>query len=180
MRVLQMAFQTDSKNTDLPHNYVPNSIVYTGTHDNDTSVGWFNSKVGTGSTRDAGQIAQERAFCLKYLKSNGKEINWDFIETIFASVSCMSILPLQDVLGLGSESRMNLPASHEGNWVWRYKAEDITDGQSKRLRDLVELYDRSAAFMPQPASRPSTERVETRSTSERVEVRPDPRYKLEL
>lgn len=148
MRVLQMGFATDAKNIDLPHNHVPNAVVYTGTHDNDTAVGWFASKPGTGSTRDAAQIEQERARCLRYLRSDGKEIHWDFIEAAFASVCGIAIVPLQDILGLGSESRMNLPASQEGNWSWRYKSGALGEKASKRLKVLSDLYDRAQAFQP--------------------------------
>lgn len=146
MRILQMAFRSDACNIDLPHNYIPNSVVYTGTHDNDTIVGWFQSKPGEGSTRDAQQIESERKFCLRYLKSNGKEIHWDFIEAAFASVSGIAIVPLQDILGLGSKARMNLPASQEGNWLWRYKDGALTDELAARLKELTDLYSRNNAF----------------------------------
>lgn len=142
MRILQFAFSSDSRNIDLPHNYIPNSVVYTGTHDNDTTVGWFNSKVGEGSTRDAAQIKREREQCMKYLRSNGQEIHWDFIQTAFASVSCIAIVPAQDVLGLDSSARMNLPASREGNWNWRCRAHALTKGMSRRLREITEIYGR--------------------------------------
>lgn len=143
MRVLQMGFCTDNANIDLPHNYIPNSVVYTGTHDNDTALGWFASKAGKGSTRDTATIERERQYCLRYLKSSGDEINWDFIDTVLASVSCMAIVPLQDILGLGSQSRMNLPASTNGNWSWRFKSGALSDKIAKRLRERIELYGRS-------------------------------------
>lgn len=147
MRILQMAFRDDSCNIDLPHNYVRNCVVYTGTHDNDTTLGWFNSKAGAGSTRDAAQIEKERAFCLRYLRSNGKEINWDFITAAYASVADLCIVPLQDVFGLGSKARMNLPASTEGNWHWRYTDEMLTAPIAARLKDLSEFYSRNRAAM---------------------------------
>jgi 4-alpha-glucanotransferase len=142
MRVLQFAFRTDSTNIDLPHNYVRNCVVYTGTHDNDTTVGWFGSKAGAGSTRDAAQIDRERAYCLKYLKTNGREVHWDFIEAAFASVANTAIVPLQDVLGLDSRARMNLPASQEGNWAWRFKADALTEKLSDRLKAATQFYNR--------------------------------------
>jgi 4-alpha-glucanotransferase len=142
MRILQMAFGSDSCNIDLPHNYIQHSVVYTGTHDNDTTIGWFKSKAGTGSSRAQEQIDFERERCLKYLKSDGKNINWDFIHSAFASVSCIAIIPMQDVLGLGSPSRMNLPASQEGNWAWRMKPDALTDELSQKLKDLTNLYGR--------------------------------------
>lgn len=143
MRILQFGFGSDSKNIDLPHNYVPNVVAYTGTHDNDTTVGWFQSIAGEGSTRTAKQIESERTFCLNYLNSDGKEIQWDFIRGAFASVANTAMVPLQDLLGLGTEARMNLPNSTEGNWAWRYQAGALADDLSVRLRELTELYGRS-------------------------------------
>jgi 4-alpha-glucanotransferase len=142
MKILQFAFSDDSRNPHLPHNYVKNMVVYTGTHDNDTTVGWFSSVAGKGSTRDADQVARERQFCMEYLNVDGHEINWDFIRAVFASVADTAIVPLQDVLGLGTQARMNLPASTSGNWSWRFQAESLTDEHSRRLRRLSELYGR--------------------------------------
>ena len=139
MRIIQFAFRSLT-NTDLPHNYVPNTVAYTGTHDNDTTVGWFNSKAGAGSTRDAAQIESERQFCLQYLGSDGKQINWDFIRCAMASVADTAIVPLQDVLGLDSSARMNLPASTDGNWRWRYRQEALKGGVKEQLKWLTELY----------------------------------------
>ena len=131
MRVLQFAFGSDSKNTNLPHNYAPNVFVYTGTHDNDTARGWFEKLED-----------KERDYCLKYLKTVGEEINWDLIGAAFASVANAAIIPLQDVLGLGSEARMNLPSSTEGNWRWRFESGAITAEVVERLRVLTHLYGR--------------------------------------
>ena len=142
MRILQFAFSSDPKNQDLPHNYHPNVAVYTGTHDNDTTVGWFNSVAGEGSTRDAQQIERERKFCLKYLNTYGKEIHWDFIRAVLASVADTAVVPLQDLLGLGTEARMNLPNSTSGNWAWRFTAGSLTDEARARLRELSEIYGR--------------------------------------
>jgi len=142
MRILQFAFSSDTKNTDLPHNYHQNVVVYTGTHDNDTTVGWFNSVTGEGSTRTAEEIECERSFCLKYLRTDGKRIHWDFIHAVLASVANTAIVPLQDVLGLGSEARMNLPNSTSGNWLWRFNEKDLTDELASELRELTSLYDR--------------------------------------
>ncbi|MFL6211475.1 MAG: 4-alpha-glucanotransferase [Pyrinomonadaceae bacterium] len=145
MRILQFAFGGDTKNIDLPHNYHPNLVAYTGTHDNDTTVGWFNSAAGAGSTRTAEQIERERNFCLKYLHTQGREIHWDFIRTVLASVANTAIVPLQDVLGCGTEARMNLPNSTNGNWGWRYKKKALTAKVRARLKDLSELYGRNLA-----------------------------------
>jgi len=145
MRILQFAFSSDTRNVDLPHNYHRNSVVYTGTHDNDTIVGWFKSVAGAGSTRTPAQIERERNFCLKYLYSDGTEIEWDFIRTVLASVADTAVIPLQDLLGLGSNARMNLPNTTAGNWIWRVKPNALTERHATRLRELTEVYGRSLA-----------------------------------
>jgi 4-alpha-glucanotransferase len=142
MRILQFAFGGDTHNHDLPHNYIKNCVVYTGTHDNDTTVGWFTSVAGEGSTRNNEQIEREHKFCLDYLNSDGKEIHWDFIRAVLASVADTAIVPLQDLLGLGNEARMNLPNSTSGNWAWRYRPEALTDEVARRLKKLTEVYGR--------------------------------------
>lgn len=143
MRILQFGFGSDTHNIDLPHNYVQNVVAYTGTHDNDTTVGWFHSVAGEGSTRTAQQIKREQTFCLNYLNSDGKEIHWDFIRGVWSSVANTAIVPLQDLLGLGTEARMNLPNSTSGNWNWRFKSPALTTEVSERLRKLTELYGRT-------------------------------------
>jgi 4-alpha-glucanotransferase len=154
MRILQFAFSSDTKNIDLPHNYHQNVVVYTGTHDNDTTVGWFNSVAGKGSTRTAEQVECERKFCLKYLRTDGKRIHWDFIRAVLASVANTAIVPLQDVLGLGSEARMNLPNSTSDNWRWRFNEKDLTDELASKLKELTTLYGR----MPKGAVDAETEK----------------------
>jgi len=144
MRILQFAFSSDTKNLDLPHNYHRNLVVYTGTHDNDTTVGWFNSVAGEGSTRSAKQIESERQFCMKYLATKGEEIHWDLIRAVFASVANLALVPMQDVLGLGTEARMNLPNSTSGNWLWRFNENALTNEIATALRDLSDLYGRVA------------------------------------
>jgi 4-alpha-glucanotransferase len=132
MKILQFAFGGDAQNHDLPHNYISNCVAYTGTHDNDTTVGWWRSiKVS------------EREFCKKYLNSDGKEINWDLIRTAWASVADTAITPMQDILGIGSEGRMNLPATTVNNWQWRMKKDAIRPEHVKRLRSLSEIYGRA-------------------------------------
>jgi 4-alpha-glucanotransferase len=143
MRVLQFAFGGDPRDTHLPHNYDANTVVYTGTHDNDTVVGWFNMEAGAGSTQDAAQIEREREYCLKYLATDGVEINWDFIRAAFSSVADIAIIPLQDVLGLDSTGRMNIPASEQGNWGWRFKSGALNQELSARLKDMTGLYGRA-------------------------------------
>ena len=142
MRILQFAFSGDAKNHDLPHNYVSNCVAYTGTHDNDTTVGWWRSKVGSSSTRGQAEINREREYCLGYLNSDGDEINWDFIRAVWASVADIAITPLQDLIGSGTESRMNLPATTTGNWTWRFRDGAITDEIVDRLNKLTGIYGR--------------------------------------
>jgi 4-alpha-glucanotransferase len=132
MRILQYAFGGDTHNSYLPHNYIQNCVAYSGTHDNDTTVGWF-----------AAANEREREFCLKYLNSDGREIHWDFIRAIFESVADTAIIPLQDILGLGGEARMNLPASGSGNWNWRCRENDFSAELVQRLKDLTKLYGRA-------------------------------------
>ena len=116
MRVLQFAFNGEEDNVNLPANYERDVVAYTGTHDNDTTVGWFN-QLSEMTTKEA---EKTRASCLNYFQSDGREINWDFIRAGLASVADTTIIPLQDVLGLGSEARMNTPNTMSGNWSWRY------------------------------------------------------------
>jgi 4-alpha-glucanotransferase len=134
MRVLQFGFgDAKATNINLPHNYLRKIVAYTGTHDNDTTIGWF---------RNPTQLENERRFCLEYLASDGKKIHWDFIRAVFASVADTAIVPLQDLLGLGSEARMNLPNSTEGNWRWRFRTSALTDQLAKKLKRLTEVYGR--------------------------------------
>jgi 4-alpha-glucanotransferase len=156
MRVLQFAFQPNGANPNLPHNHVPNCVVYTGTHDNDTTIGWFRALGrAAGSTREYEEMKKERAFCLQYLRSKGTEINWDFVWAAFASVADLAIVPLQDVLGLDSRARMNVPASERGNWGWRFRDDVLTRKASDRLREITELFGRdlSSEDLHPPRSR---------------------------
>lgn len=141
MRVLQNAFGGDAKNIDLPHNYIRNCVAYTGTHDNDTVVGWFDSQVGPDDTKDK-EPSPVQAHCLRYLNSSGDEISWDFIRAAWSSVADTAIAPMQDILGLGTDARMNLPATTSGNWQWRMAKDVITDQTISRLKELTETYGR--------------------------------------
>jgi 4-alpha-glucanotransferase len=142
MRILQFSFDADPQADEFkPYNYKPNSVVYTGTHDNDTAIGWFNAGVGD-STRTMEEVEAERAFVLKYLNSDGSEINWDLIRAALASVANTAIIPLQDVLGCGSEARMNVPARESGNWGWRYEAAQLTPELRTRLKEMTNVYGR--------------------------------------
>ena len=132
MRILQYAFGGDAYNRDLPHNYVKNSVAYTGTHDNNTTLGWYKA-----ADKNA------KAHCRKYLQTKGREIHWDLIRAAFASVANTAIVPMQDVLGLGPEHRMNTPATASGNWSWRMLADAFSDDLAARLKDLTVLFGRN-------------------------------------
>ena len=132
MRVLQFAFGDEGPNDYQPHRYPRNTAVYTGTHDNDTSAGWF------GRASDA-----ERARVRSYLGTSGTEIHWELMRAAAASVANLAIFPIQDALGLGSEARMNTPGTVEGNWAFRLPAERLTPELAARLRSLAGLYERT-------------------------------------
>jgi 4-alpha-glucanotransferase len=127
MRVLQFAFG-DEDSLFLPHHHTPNSVVYTGTHDNDTTRGWWEALDETtrGKVRD-------------YLGTDGREIAWDLIRAALASVADRAIVPMQDVAGLRSEARMNTPGRADGNWSWRARPEHFSESAASRLRRLVTL-----------------------------------------
>ncbi|HEV3512153.1 MAG TPA: 4-alpha-glucanotransferase, partial [Candidatus Sulfotelmatobacter sp.] len=143
MAILQFAFGKDPQGPSFrPHNYAREVAAYTGTHDNDTTLGWWNSSGATDSTRTPEDVAKEQAFARAYLNLKDDPIHWVMIRTIHASIADLAIVPLQDVLGLGSEARMNLPGTSSGNWRWRFKPGALTPEHAKRLRELVLLYDR--------------------------------------
>jgi 4-alpha-glucanotransferase len=143
MAILQFAFGSDDHANDfLPYNYPRHKLVYTGTHDNDTTVGWWTAGVGD-STRSHEEVRKERDFCLRYLGSEGREIHWDFVRTLLASVADTAIVPVQDLLGLGSEARMNLPGRPAGNWRFRCESGALDDAVRDRLRALTETYGRA-------------------------------------
>jgi 4-alpha-glucanotransferase len=132
MRVLQFAFGDKPTNVYLPHNYEDNTVVYTGTHDNDTTRGWFAALGDMG-----------RDHVRRYLACDGGDIAWDLIRAAWASVANLAMAPLQDVLNLGSEARMNTPGRAAGNWSWRYQENQLSARVWERLADLTELYGRS-------------------------------------
>ncbi len=143
MSVLQFAFGSDPQAPSFrPHNYPVHLFAYTGTHDNDTTEGWWTSKGAGGSTRSAEEIEKERAVCRAYLNTDGAEIHWDFLRALMASVASTTMIPMQDLLGLGSEARMNLPGTSTGHWRWRARADAFSDAASRRLRALAELFER--------------------------------------
>jgi 4-alpha-glucanotransferase len=131
MRVLQFAFDGRSDNPYLPHNYDHNTVAYTGTHDNDTTRGWYN---GIGD--------REKDNVRRYLGRDGHDIAWDLMRAAWSSVADYAIAPVQDILDLGTEARMNFPGRPSGNWIWRYRAEMLRPDLLDRLGDLTELYGR--------------------------------------
>jgi len=143
MRVLQFAFGSDDPEDPFkPHNFPRNCVVYTGTHDNDTTVGWFHDSSSGDHVRTPEEVLRERRLALKYLASDGREIHWDFIRAALASVADTAIYPMQDVLGLGSQARMNVPSKPAGNWRWRLLEDQLTEACGSRLLDMTLLYGR--------------------------------------
>ncbi|MBI5041716.1 MAG: 4-alpha-glucanotransferase [Gammaproteobacteria bacterium] len=131
MKILQFSFGGDAHNPYLPHNHEYLSVAYTGTHDNDTTLGWY-----------AGLDESVRAHAHEYLGYSTEAMPWPLIRATFASVAVLAVIPLQDALALGSEHRMNTPGVTEGNWRWRFAWEQLPDDLAERLRQLVELYGR--------------------------------------
>jgi 4-alpha-glucanotransferase len=131
MRILQFAFASDANDPFLPHNYIQHCVAYTGTHDNDTIIGWFNTAT-----------EKEREAVLAYFGTDGHDLPWDFIRWLFASVADTAIVPLQEVLSLGPEARMNYPSRLGGNWSWRFLPGALTPEIKKRLRRITEIYGR--------------------------------------
>ena len=131
MRILQFAFAGATEDRFLPHNFERNTVVYTGTHDNDTTRGWYTSA-----------SEQERDFCRRYLGRDGRDISWDLIRLALSSVANVAVVPLQDVLDLGAEARMNLPGRASGNWGWRFVEGMLTGRMLDQLGELASLYGR--------------------------------------
>lgn len=125
MRVLQFAFGEDESNHFLPHHYIPNTVAYTGTHDNDTTVGWW----GAISERD-------RTFVQHYLDCDGQSIQWDMMRALSKSIANIVIYPMQDVLGLPDSCRMNYPGQSEGNWEWRFSWNQIQPEHTQTLASI--------------------------------------------
>ncbi|BDG05366.1 4-alpha-glucanotransferase [Anaeromyxobacter oryzae] len=142
MAVLQFAFGNDPQApTFRPHNYARDLVAYTGTHDNDTVLGWWDGGA-EGSVRTADDVAREKAMAREYLGTDGREMNWTMIRAALGSVADTAVVPLQDVLGLGSDARMNRPATLGGNWRWRVREEALTPALASRLARLASLYGR--------------------------------------
>ena len=133
LKILQFAFSNGWDHPYLPLNYPRNCIVYTGTHDNDTTISWFEKL-----------SEQEKDNTLAYISCTSSEgIHWDLIRLALSSVADGAIIPLQDILGLGSEARMNNPGKNEGNWVWRYHSEALTEELRDRLKIITQTYGRA-------------------------------------
>lgn len=131
MRIYQFAFGSGSDNAYLPHNHDHDAVVYTGTHDNDTTLGWWSQ------ASDA-----ERHHVCEYFATDGNDVHWSLIRAACASVGDTAIHPLQDVLGLGGEARMNFPGKAEGYWEWRFQWSQVQDWHAQRLGALCRLYGR--------------------------------------
>jgi 4-alpha-glucanotransferase len=132
MRVMQFAFVADTASAFLPHNYIPNTVAYVGTHDNDTTLGWW-----------AGLDAATRAQVTRYTGTDGSDIAWDLIRTLMVSVADTVVFTMQDLMGLGADARMNLPGRAGGNWGWRFTPEMLSDAIAQRLKLQTETYGRA-------------------------------------
>jgi 4-alpha-glucanotransferase len=134
MLVLQFAWAGDAGNGYLPHHATANAVIYPGTHDNDTTRGWY-----------AAATEHERDHARRYLRVSGDDIAWDFIRASYASVARLAIISLPDILALGSGARFNTPSQPAGNWQWRCTAaqlEKISGGPAHYLRELAQLFAR--------------------------------------
>lgn len=131
MKILQFAFSGGADNPYLPFRHETNSVVYTGTHDNDTTLGWY-----------LGLDDDSRLYVDEYLGRSKEAMPWPMIRSALASRSRLAIIPMQDLLALGSEHRMNLPGTVVDNWNWRFQWRLIGDDLAQRLHRRVEIYGR--------------------------------------
>ena len=132
MKILQFAFDGDEESIYLPHQFATtNCVCYTGTHDNNTTQGWY---------ANAPEKARDKV--RRYMNTDGNSIHWDFIRTCLGSIASYAIFPMQDVLGLGEDARMNTPGVAENNWNWRYRKEALSDGLAEALAKITKLYGR--------------------------------------
>ena len=132
MKIMQFGFSNPGAHIYLPHRFQPDSVVYTGTHDNDTIVGWWNS-----SATD-----EEKELATQYLGIQEGGVHWAFIRGALTSVAVLCVIPVQDILGLGSEGRMNIPSEIGDNWSWRFPEQALTPELARKLAVLVEVTDR--------------------------------------
>ncbi len=143
MGILQFAFGSDPQASDfIPHNHVRDLVIYTGTHDNNTTVGWWTATAAGDSTRTQDDIDEERDFERRYLRCDGSQIHWDLIRAALASVASLAVIPFQDLYGLGNEARMNLPGRASGNWAWRMGELKLEGEVRDRLLELTWLFGR--------------------------------------
>jgi 4-alpha-glucanotransferase len=164
MRVLQFGFDGDSNNPHLPHNYVQNSVAYTGTHDNNTTRGWFEALTDS-----------QKQIVRNYLGRSSDEISADLIRRILTSPAALAIVPLQDLLNLGAEARMNVPGSTEGNWRWRCTENMLSGPAFGWLRELTHASNRVSPVPAQYESIPITvSRGEYESDTTITRSRPEP------
>jgi 4-alpha-glucanotransferase len=160
MRVIQFGLGGEP-GTDfhLPYRFINRCIAYTGTHDNDTTVGWFAERP-RGTTGERALQKAKREFALRLLGSSGDEVHWDVIRAALASVADTVVVPLQDVLGLGSAARMNVPGQAEGNWSWRFRPGQVRPQARARLAEMTAVYGRwngpvpAAYGPPAPVQKP--------------------------
>ncbi|GAB4317612.1 MAG: 4-alpha-glucanotransferase [Candidatus Zixiibacteriota bacterium] len=144
VRVVQFGFSDDSGRSEhLPHNFPRDCVAYTGTHDNDTAMGWFSDRGKSATTRSKQTVERERRIAMAYLGSDGKTFHWDMIRAAMMSAASITIFPMQDVLGLGTESRMNHPAHSKGNWEWRVEQSALSESVQSELGLLTRLYGRA-------------------------------------
>lgn len=141
MKILQFAF-CDGADAYRPHTYDKNCVVYTATHDNDTTHGWYAATGPDYAHMDPATLARERDLARRYLGRDGSDIAWDFIRLALSSVADTAIYPMQDILRLGNDCRMNRPGITEGQWGWRMTEEQLTTAPAERLRELTWLYGR--------------------------------------
>ena len=127
--------------------FLPHCVVYTGTHDNDTTKGWFTS-TDVATTQSWDEVEAERAYARRYVNAKGEEPQWDMIRAAFSSVADTAIVPLQDILGLDSRARMNLPGKADGNWHWRFKKGQLDWQVQDRYAELTALYSRWNGALP--------------------------------
>jgi 4-alpha-glucanotransferase len=150
MAVLQFAFDGDASSYHLPHNHVRDQVVYTGTHDNDTTVGWWDGRAGT---TDASVVESARGFARAYLDLDAgreAEAHRALVRAALASPANMCVVPVQDILSLGNEARMNMPGTLDGNWTWRLEEGQLDEAAISLLRDLTRLYGRDPGTRRDP------------------------------
>jgi len=131
MRIIQFGFDSTPQDPFLPHNFPENCVVYTGTHDNDTALGWYNRVP-----------EKDKAFYRSYLNRDGSDFSWDLIRAVWSSVAIFGLAPIQDFLNLGNEARMNYPGNPSGNWAWRMAKDALNQKLAEKIKELNYLYSR--------------------------------------